>query len=342
MTLNKKILLILMPLVVVLCFGTIAEAKIDFHMRIDTVTVPEGYEGEVTVPVYLETIPLSMELSCFAWEFYFDSDSITLINNYEAADFAGELIVNPDDCSIGKYDKVDGSMGKFRFGWTSTRDYITQPGVALNLKFQVPGDLAPGVYNIVADPYSDIRSGVASVIYTDDLFVDLNSYLTFGAIIVEGESDYNDYDLVSSKAKFPYYVPEDAYFPSDEGDADDTYSTTSGSSTGVISSSSYRPMHTNDYDNDNKTVADTFDAGTMIAFAGDHIVFDTIKSQTGYLVCLLYKGEDLVGYDISWAIAGEKTSANIYYTDIPDKAVSVIMRSDGTFDCHGKYPIYKD
>lgn len=373
MNIYKKILLVLAIFTLVLCLGGVAYAEGDFLMRIDTVSVPEGYDGEVVVPVYIDSMPDDMELSCFAWEFYFDSDNLNFITSDDPASFAGELIVNPDDCSIGKIPRMDGSQGKFRFGWTSPVDYITQPGEALHLNFYVHSGMAPGVYNIVADPFSDIRSGTESVIFTDDLFLNINSYLVFGAVVIEGESDYNDYDVVSSKAKYPTYAPEEGSISSgvvDEVDdvpvdkesvttTPDSNSSTSSpatspstgsssvgggnsSSTGVIASSTYKGQHTNDYTNDVKTVADSYDAGTMISFTSGYVVFDTIKSQSGWLVCLLYKGETLVGYDISWANAGEKMSANIKYSDIPDMAVSVIMRGDGTFDCYGKYPIYKN
>jgi len=386
MNMYKKILLISTIVMFMLCLGGVAYAEGDFLMRIDTVTVPQGFDGEVIVPVYIDSMPEGTELSCFAWEFYFDSEKLNFITSKDPADFAGELITSTDDCTIGKVERIDGTQGKFRFGWTSTSNYITETGEALHLKFYVHSAMEPGVYNIVADPFSDIRSGTESIIYTDDLYVDINSYLIFGGIVIEGEepSEYNDYDLVSSKAKYPSFIPEGDSVASgivDEidgvpvdkesitvtpGTDSDNNSASSGTSSGSSSSSGssgssgssiaqgnssgsgtlvsseYRPQHTNDYTNDVQTIADSFDAGTMIAFTDSHIVFDTIKAQSGWLVCALYKGEKLVGYDISWATAGEKMSANIVYSDIPDMAVSVIMRGDGTFDCYGKYPIYTE
>jgi len=374
-----------MVLCVVLCVGCVASADGDFLMRIDTVTVPAGYEGEVIVPVYIDSMPDGMELSCFAWEFYFDSDQLAFITSTQPADFTGELIANPDDCAIGQIPRIDGSQGKFRFGWATTNNYITQTGEALHLKFYVHSAMEPGVYNIVADPFSDIRSGTESVIYSDDLLADIGSYLIFGAVVIEGEepSEYNDYDLVSSKAKYSNYVPEEGHIVSgtvdevdgvpvdkesaaDTGRSDTASGNSSGSTSGNSSSSTsdssssqpniaasnasgtgtlvpsqYQSQHTNDYTNDVQTIADSYDAGTIITCSDAYIIFDTIKSQGGYLVCVLYKEGELVGYDISYATAGERVSANIAFSDVPDTAVSVIMRSDGTFDCYGKYSIHK-
>ncbi len=352
----KKLLLLLALIIITLGLGITASAAIEFHTTIDTVTVPQGYEGEVTVPVRIDKLPVGLELSCYAWEFYFDSNVLSFVKSTDAADFAGELIANTDDCIIGKYDKVDGSQGKFRFAWTTTGDYITSTGVMLNLKFYINPGMAPGVYNIVADPFGDIRSGTNTVIYTDELYTFINTYMSFGAIIIEGEGsmENNDYSLVSSNAKYISYVAENNYYATDDGGYTDiNYSNASNGSSGngsnglsdptlgVITASDYVSPHKNEYTNDVDTIAETFDAGTMISLRDSYVIFDTIKSRGGYLVCALYKGDKLVGYDILWTEADKKVSTNIYYSETPDVAVSVILNPDGTFDCYGKYSIYQ-
>lgn len=393
MNLLKKIFVCFTVLTVAASLFITANAQ-DFVMRIDTVTVPAGTDSQVIVPVYIDSMPDGMNLSCFAWEFYFDEQNIQLAVSREPADFAGELITDTSDCTMGKVATIDGSQGKFRFGWTTTASYITNTGVAMYLPFNISAQTMPGTYNIVADAFGDIRSGTQSYISSDDIQSNPNTYLLFGAIVVtdaNGESgDYNDYEYVASRADFYTFEKHEDTVVSgtvDNGKDDNTISdntsggtssgsdssndtpssgsssgsssggtsssgssggsSSGGSSSGGTSSNSSNGNTSSSDDSSDKddgstnepSYSETVEAGTMVTYHDSYVEFNTIKSQSGYVICALYKGSSLVGYSIQKSDAGKKVSVKVDFSDIPDTAVTVLMRSDGTLDCYGKYPV---
>ncbi|MDD4689376.1 MAG: hypothetical protein PHE51_06480 [Eubacteriales bacterium] len=367
MKLITKTLIVLMLFTAVISAGYIVSAD-GFMMRIDTVTIPQGYDGEVKVPVYLDSIPDNAQLSCFSYKFYFDSSNLSFITSKDPSSFTADVVADPNDCLIGKVERNDGTNGRFFFGFVTTQNHISKTGLVMYLPFYVNGSLAPGRYNIIADPDSNVSFKGSEDIPIDDLFLNINSYLQFGAIVVEGQGEYNDYEEVSSRAQFPTYTVTEsstasgtvtdvdgvATNPNTQNNPDTNTNTdtsdnnntdynppTSHGGSGTLASSDYEPQK-NDYVYEVKTVADTFDAGTMVLYNDTYVAFNTIKTQAGYVVCSLYKDNRLVGNSITKSDANQKVTSNVAFSDIPDIAVTYVIKTDGTIDCYGKYAVRID
>ncbi|MDD4690201.1 MAG: cohesin domain-containing protein, partial [Eubacteriales bacterium] len=168
----------------------VSAAPTDIQFKIDTVTVEKGTTDVITVPVKVSKMPSGFQLGSTGWEFLFDSTKLNFQTSTDYTAFSGPLIKNPTaDLIMGMTENIDGTNGKFRWGFATTNNYITPADVAadatlLNLKFKLPEGLPAGTYPITVQSYGNITNGTAEYVSQDDIDAALNTYMVPGAIVV--------------------------------------------------------------------------------------------------------------------------------------------------------------
>ncbi len=164
----------------------VSAAPTDVQFTIGTVTVTKGSTDVITVPVDISKLPADFNLGSFGWEFEFDSTKLTFQKDDAYTAFAGSLVTDPGkDVNQGKVESNNGTKGMFRWGFSTTENYIKATGNVVNLKFKLADGLAAGTYPITAKCYGDINNGTSAYVTQTDIEAALETYMVAGAIVVE-------------------------------------------------------------------------------------------------------------------------------------------------------------